>query len=419
VPGTRPGNPRITLFGNFGTLNIGNECTLQAILYNIRRYLPASDVNCVCSIPADVRVRHGLPAFPMSRRSSEMATGGSRRSGAGAIGRAWRWLFRRIPEEGRELARIRRILKGRDMLIMTGTGMLADGGEGPFGLPYEIFKWSLMARLGRVRLLFVSVGVERISRRLTRWFVKSSLRRADYVGFRDRQSQAYMNDMGYRRASVVYPDLAFSLPDPPSGAASGPASDRPVVGMGLYDYCGRGEGSGQDARRNYQAYLAKLADFVVWLVNGSYPVRILIGDVSYDTAVRADLRSLLESRGLAYDDNGIVDEPVSSVPGLLDQIRSTDIVVASRFHNVILSLLLGKPVVSIAYNVKNDAVMASVGLEEFCLRIEDFDVGPLIEKFRTLESRRSELPGLVRSRTLALRAALDEQYRRILFAGRL
>lgn len=415
----RVGDPKITLFGNFGTLNIGNECTLQAIIGNIRLYLPGADLNCVCSIPEDVRTRHGIPAFPISCPSAAWAAGEPLRIVPGAVGRVLRILFKRVPEEGKELARIWRTLRGRDMLIMTGTGMLADGGEGPFGLPYAILKWSLMARLCRVRLLFVSVGVEQIRSQLARYFVRSSLHWADYVGFRDRQSQSYMHDMGYRQASVVYPDLAFSLRDPASEAVPSPAAGRPVVGVGLYDYCGRGQASGQDAQRAYEAYLSKIADFISWLVNGGYPVRILIGDISYDTAVRTDLKAILEGRGLAYGKCGIIDEPIASISDLFDQIRSTDIVVASRFHNVILSLILSKPVISIAYNVKNDAVMASAGLEDFCLRIEDFEVNALIEMFRDAGSRRGEIPDRIRPRIEALRVALDEQYRRIFFAGRL
>lgn len=405
--------PKISLFGNFGTLNIGNECTLQAIIHNIRRSLPGSDLNCICSIPEDVRTRHRIPAFPMSRRSAAMAPEGKFHTPGAILARLLRILFLRIPDEIRELARMRGVLRGRDMLIMTGTGMLADGGEGSLGLPYEIFKWSVMAKLGRLRLLFVSVGVEPIRRPLTRWLVKSSLRRADYICYRDRQSRASMEAMGFYRTSFVFPDLAFSLPDPLEGADRAPGSGRPVVGVGLYDYCGRGQSAEDDGRQAYRDYLGKIADFVAWLVTAGYPVRILIGDVSYDTAVRTDLRQVLEGRGFLYAERGIVDEPVGSVSELLGQIRSADIVVASRFHNVILSLLLAKPVISISYNVKNDAVMAETGLRDYCLRIGDFEVGPLTEMFRSLEGRRRQVPALIRARTVQFRAALDEQYRRI------
>jgi polysaccharide pyruvyl transferase WcaK-like protein len=413
MDGKRPVIRKISLFGNFGTLNIGNECTLQAILHNIRRFLPEADVQCICSIPEDVQARHQIPAFPMSRRSTRMSPATSARGPGQALGRLLRRIFLRVPGELSELARMRRILKGRDRLIMTGTGMLADGGEGSLGLPYEIFKWTMMARLCGLRVLFVSVGVEPIRHRLTRWLVKLSLGRADHICFRDRQSQDSMTRMGFHRSSIVFPDLAFSLPEPILEPFGGTPAGRPVVGVGLYDYCGRGSGPGTAGQRAYGDYLAKIADFVEWLVTGGYPVRILVGDISYDTAVRTDLRGTLLARGLAYDEKGIVDEPVGSVPDLLDQIQSTDIVVASRFHNVILSLLLAKPVISISYNTKNDAVMADTGLPEYCLRIADFEVAGLIEKFKAIEGRRRDVPARIRTKTREFRAALDVQYRQI------
>jgi len=41
----------VTFFGNFGTQNLGNEYTLQAILQNVRKVLPEAAFNCVCTDP--------------------------------------------------------------------------------------------------------------------------------------------------------------------------------------------------------------------------------------------------------------------------------------------------------------------------------------------------------------------------------
>ena len=40
-----------------------------------------------------------------------------------------------------------RVLRGTDMLVVAGTGILSDTGEGALGLPYELAKWSIAARL--------------------------------------------------------------------------------------------------------------------------------------------------------------------------------------------------------------------------------------------------------------------------------
>ena len=150
--------PTVTFLGNFGTLNLGNECTLQAILQNLHRYLPDAKASCVCSNPEDTSRRHGIPAFPISYRFST-AAGSQKAPGPEA---AWaRWIRRvmiRTPLEAVEWLKAFRRLKGTDMLIMAGTGMLTDVGIGPLDLHYEILKWSVVAKLRRCRLLFVSVG---------------------------------------------------------------------------------------------------------------------------------------------------------------------------------------------------------------------------------------------------------------------
>jgi polysaccharide pyruvyl transferase WcaK-like protein len=61
------------------------------------------------------------------------------------------------------------------MLIIPGTGLLSDA----YGLlnwgPYNLLKWSLIAKASRCKLLLVSVGAGPISGTLGRWFAKSIL----------------------------------------------------------------------------------------------------------------------------------------------------------------------------------------------------------------------------------------------------
>jgi polysaccharide pyruvyl transferase WcaK-like protein len=402
----------ISLFGNFGTLNIGNEYTLQAIILNIREYRPRAEIHCICSNPEDVEARHGIPAYPISLRHRRTTVQGEAARPRLNLVSILRGVFLRFIGELRDLFRIRQILKDQDMLIMTGTGMLADIMEGPFGLPYEIFKWILIAKCGRVRVLFVSVGVGPLRYRLGRWFAKWSLCAADYVGFRDVGCRAYMADLGFHKSSHVFPDLAFSLPPSLFPIPSLMAPGKPVIGVGLYDYCGRGAGS-PAARQSYRDYLTKIGDFIAWLVARGYPVRILIGDIAYDSAVRDDLRRSLQERGIDASQHRILDEPILAISDLLRQIGSTDIVVASRFHNLILSLILAKPVIAISYHDKIDRLMADVGLLKYCVDISDFNVSGLIDRIADIHGHVHDIPQGIREKTSAYRQALGEQYRLI------
>jgi polysaccharide pyruvyl transferase WcaK-like protein len=164
----------------------------------------------------------------------------------------------------------------------------------------------------------------------------------------------------------------------------------------------------------YRDYLGRIACFVVRLLERGYTVRVLIGDFVWDQDVRQDLRAELEKGGCNYEDGRIIDEPASSVDELLSQLASVDVVVASRFHNVLLGLMLGKPALAISYHEKFQPLMSGLGLEGFCQDIEQIDVDELIKKVVTLVEDAPRISSQIALKTESYRAALDEQYLRIL-----
>src|SRR5262245_44058452 len=56
---------QITLFGNFGSGNFGNEATLVAMLSHLRKHLPDAEISCICPGPEATAARHQILAFPM------------------------------------------------------------------------------------------------------------------------------------------------------------------------------------------------------------------------------------------------------------------------------------------------------------------------------------------------------------------
>jgi polysaccharide pyruvyl transferase WcaK-like protein len=401
---------KISLLGNFGQGNLGNECTLQAVIYNVRRYLPDAEISCICPDPKDTFERHNISAFAITYRGDAGLDSGVRPWHDNRMIRLLRKIFSRIPMELVQWIKAAKMLKGADMLIMPGTGILADSGTGRFGLSYEIFKWSIVAKLCRCKLFFLSVGAEPIRYSLTRWFIKSALKMADYRCYRDDYSKRYMDSIGFAADSDrVCPDLAFSLPNSMMLKSNNGNQRRTVIGVGIMDYLGQGgiRGRGEHV---YRDYVSKTADFVTWLLEHEYGVRVLIGDISYDQAVRRDLKKLVENRGYKYEDQQIVDEPASSVEQLLSQLATTDIVVAPRFHNILLALMLNKPVIALSYNEKNDSLMAGVGLAEYCQPLDHLDVDRLIQQFVKIEKNANNIRPYVKQKTEEYRRALDEQY---------
>jgi len=397
---------RVAFWGNFGTLNLGNECTLAAAVANVRTHLPDAELVAICRVPEDTARRHGIAAIAIS--------------GAGNAGKTRRCprpfqMLCHVVRELRAWTRALRELGSIDVVLITGCGILSDHGEGTLGFPYELFKWSLATRLRGKKLLYVSVGAESIARPLARLFLKAALRLANYRCYRDRHSANLLQAIGFDTGhDVVRPDLAFSLPvgipvtDVADGAPDAAARRRGVA-VGLYNYRGRGQGGPENAAA-YQGYLDSLASLILWLLGHGYLVRVIIGDLAYDEDVRLDLRAVLAARGMELDDPWFIDAPATSFEQLLEQLAVIDFVIASRYHNVILALLLEKPVLSISYEAKNEALMIGMGLGAYCQTLDDFRLERLLQQFEELERNGDTLRLMIRERAAAHRVALEVQY---------
>ena len=392
---------KVVFFGHFGSDNFGNEGTLQAIYFNLRRLMPEAEFTCVCTLPEAAATMHGITTSPISPPVVTAWTPNSR------VMRLLRSVALGIPSELYRWCAAFGTLKGTDTLIVPGTGLLTDA----FGLlswgPYNIFKWSVLAKLRGCRLLFVSVGAGPLHRRLGRFFVKSALALADYRSYRDDSSLEYLKEIGFTPFNDrVCPDLAFSLPEsliPPAGRARG---GRPVVGLGLMN-SGAMYSDSTLSRETYRSYMESLVSLATWLLDRGYDVRLLIGELGDPVS---EFRRLLAERLPAYDPSRIVETPVTCVQELLLQFADTDFVVATRFHNVLFALLSRKPTVSIAFHHKCTSLMKAIGLSEYCLPIDRLTTDALIQRVLDMEENSDRLKSLIGKRAESFRQILEEQY---------
>jgi polysaccharide pyruvyl transferase WcaK-like protein len=398
----------IAICGLFGQRNLGNDCTLEAMLHNAQRYRPGTQITCICSGPDEIAARHLIPVFPFSRSPSRLAR--ALMGWRTPLARMLRKLLLGIPTELAHCVRAFRALRGVDMLVIPGTGFLCDAYTGPFGWPYEILKWSVLAKARGCRLMYVSVGAGPLYHPLSRWFVKLALALADFRSYRDRSTRRYLSSIGANVATDdVYPDLAFTLPRPVHGHPGNGNGTRRVVGIGVMSY--RGELSADRWMGDiYAEYLPKVAAFTNWLLVCGYDVRLLIGDLTYDGPVKDDFKRLLHEHATARWTGRLIDEPVRSVAELLSQIASTDLVVATRFHNVLLSLFLGKPAIALSFHHKSTSLMEDMGLSEYCQDLHTLTVDNLIDRFRILEKNHLQLKALITQKTAEFRRTLERQY---------
>jgi polysaccharide pyruvyl transferase WcaK-like protein len=381
---------RVGFWGNFGTHNLGNECTLHAMLAGARRHLGEAELVGVCSDPSDTVPRHRVEAVPIAiePRPSFLRL-------PGPLGRV-----RRPVWELGDWLRVLRAARELDMLVVTGTGILTDANEGKLGMPYQMFKWVVAARLSGRKVKFVSVGAEKLNHPVQLFFLRWSLRLAEYRSYRDPLTRERARGLLPSAAQdPLYPDLAFSLPEALTRERSSAPGAPKTVAVGIYAV------EGSEAART--AYLDTIGKFVLWLLDHGYRTRIVIGDVHYDLPMLEELRTWLKGRGAL---ERVIDEPVASFEDLLNQLAEADLVVATRFHNVLLSILLGKPVVSISHMDKNDALMSAMGLSAYCRGLAHVEEEQIVALFRELEQNAPQIRATIREKLQLFREQLEQQY---------
>jgi polysaccharide pyruvyl transferase WcaK-like protein len=385
---------RIGLFGNFGSGSFGNDASLSSMLDLLRRSHPGADLICICTRPEPVRADFGLRAVPISAPQS-----GPRR-------KLDNWVH------------AVRTLRGLDVLLLPGTGVLSDYCQGPSGRPYALFRWCLAARLCRVPLVFVSIGAGPIDHPLSRWLMKSAVAMARYRSYRDIVSRDFATRIGVRTENdPICPDIAFLLPVPPSVPMPAPAArrgaaGRPTVGVGVMAYNGW-YGQLRHDDDIYRTYLARTADFVVRLLRDGYGVRLLMGDLADRRPVDDLLRIVAADAAAAAVAERLVFEPAAAFPDAIGQIGQTDIVVSARFHHLVFALTLGRPVLAIGYNTNHAALLAEMGLEEFSQHIERLDVDRLMRQVDALLRDRAASEARIGARVASCRARLGHQHDQI------
>ncbi|MDP9222520.1 MAG: polysaccharide pyruvyl transferase family protein [Actinomycetota bacterium] len=386
--------PRVGLFGLLGSGNIGNDASLEAVLAYLRDAHPDAIVDAMAMGPEVLREKYAIMAIPLlwCRKYENRVPGG--------LSMAIKVLGKSV-DAFRTASWVRR----HDVVIVPGMGVLeASLPLRPWGFPYAMFLLCASGRLFGTKVALVSVGANRINQRATRWLFNSAARFAFYRSYRDNQSREAMRQRGLDiSGDRVYPDLVFAIPEPPSAPG-----DPQIVGVGVMMYQGTNDDR-QQAHEIHAAYLQTLKGFVRWLVDGGRKVRLLVGD-TYDHGVvqeiLADQREHRPDLGSAW----VVAEPVSSFAELTRAIAPVGTVVATRYHNVICALKLGKPTISLGYAQKNLELMANVGMSEFCQSANSLDLDLLIQQFTELERRSVQLSQTIGERNAANARSLEDQF---------
>jgi polysaccharide pyruvyl transferase WcaK-like protein len=419
-----------------GNGNLGDEATVAAVIQALRRRRPADEIYVVCPNPSDTSSRHGVRTRPIasgvSRWRPPAPTAKVRPPGLPpAMHGCTGTILGRLPRIARTLRRLSAAprvalravrdawflasavheLRGTRALIVTGSGIVSDHFGGPANFPLTLFRWAVAARLAGARVAVLSVGAGPLTSPLSRWLVRSALSLATYCSARDETSRAILQDLLPNRPVPLVPDLAHGLAV--TGGRRTLPTDHQVVAVNAFPHFDPRYWPVADAGR-YARYLERLGALVAWLLRRRYRVTLFPTQLRADPPVLRELRrEVLRFAGEEHD-RDLIEPPISTVEDLLACLASADFVVATRFHGILLSLRLGKPVLALSNHHKMTELMNDMEQSDYVLDIDQFTPESAAERFDHLVQNAPAIRAELLARASARQAAVERQYDTVL-----
>lgn len=422
------------LLGPYSFGNLGNAALQLALVQQIRKRFPSSEIYGCCIDPQTNRGDGGVLPFPLTRQIDVDHIASAPHPASAASTETspqenWKSALKRIPlvhplyrlarsiwskctsilKECAFLLRAFRFARGFRILIVGLGGVIDEAWNGPWGDAFSIFEWAVVAKLARTPFVFLSIGVEKLESPLTRFFVTHALSLAGYRSFRDEGSKRKVEALEVGGANLVFPDLAFSLEFVPGAEISSTHRPNRFVGVSPMAYCDPRVWPVKDPTA-YQQHLQTLAQLVLWLLRENYRVALVITQIRMDRAPLRELKEMVLKAAHPEAAARLTEPETQTVDDFLSLASQMDLFVTSRLHGVVLPLLANTPVLALSHSSKVDWLMADMGLSEFCVSIGDNELGHLTERIRAIESNQVALRERIRSKVSEYRTALQSQY---------
>jgi len=422
---------RIGLFGHYGQNNLGDEAVILSTVQNLRDRFPHIELVGFSMNPIDTHERYNIKSFPVrcnydnhTEPKSRASTTNSKEKESG-LSRLNKYiknliprktkltiigffgLLRHLRSEIHFLSEVKKQLKDIDTLIICGSGQFEDF-AGPWGYPYTILKWVMLAKAADAKVFIVSIGAGPPTHSLSYWMYKKILTRADYVSYRDQWSKQVIESRLSETKGFVYPDLAHSLkinPDHKNGQKV--RKTLAINPMPAFDKILMKGGK----QTKYDAYINNMAELILHALNKGFSINLFNSHTSDLHVIDVLKRKTGELFNGNLDDVKVISN--ETVQDLMGTISEADLVVATRFHSTTLPLLLGKPVIGLCYHTKSKEILKNVGLGDYYVDIYEFTGQELCQKFDLLCSDMKNVTEELKFKYGSYQKSINEQWDRL------
>jgi polysaccharide pyruvyl transferase WcaK-like protein len=425
---------KIGLLGPFSFGNLGNAALQEVLIERFRKRFPEAEFyGCCVDLSEPIEVRQILPfpfdrhvpwpQTPMASPMSDAVSHGSRTkakripewikkiallSGLSDKMKMVRFNYRQIQEELAFCVKAHRFLKEFRLLVFGLGGLFDEIWKDKWGDLYSYFRWAVLARVAGTPLVCLSVGVEEVNTRLGKFFCKTVFLLAGYRSFRDVESREKAEAMGVTGDNRVFPDLAFGL-ETKNSLIRADRERRNFIGVSPTAYCDPRFWPIKDFSA-YQGYLMTLSSFVSWLLHAGYDVVLFATQIRMDRTAIEELKAAVLKSVSPSLHTHLTDANLQNVDDCLTLLSQLDMAVTSRLHGVILSQLVGTPVLALSHASKINRLMEQMVLQQYVLNIREFDLPLLIERFKMLEANLETVRRDIQSKVGGYRKDVDAQF---------
>jgi polysaccharide pyruvyl transferase WcaK-like protein len=275
-----------------------------------------------------------------------------------------------------------------NMLVVAGGGQFDDEYGGAWGHPYSMFKWINLASIAKVPVFFAGVGVCEIRYKLTRYFLRKAVKKAQRVSLRDWGSVKILRNVGIERELYLCPDLVFGLFGDKRRTEGKQRflKNKTVVGISPIIFGRRGSWPTENMPI-YDRYRREIIDLGLGLLHKDYSLAIFVTDYA-DFNLAEDLYK--EYERISGRKNQLLLIPMIRPSKLISHLRDCNLVIASRLHGILLSYISEIPVIGISYHRKVVAHMEDMGQLNYCFGIETFKAEDIENKVEEILNQKGQ-----------------------------
>lgn len=329
---------RIGIIGNYGHDNNGDEAILTGLIHQLilEKGIKKENITVFSNNPENTKARHGVYSVPLLYKKSNTILAG----------------IKTIIES-------RKVMRKLDLLIIGGGGLLMDMYTRDAPLYTTL---GMVGRWSGCTLAVHGVGAGPINTKLGSFLIKRLIKAASVVSVRDEKSKQLLRKKGITKDIHVVYDPAFSVPSKKVHQKSERITKAALTALPYFSdqYWPVG-----DAKK-YRAYVETVASELDALIE-----EMDLHLTFFSTKFPEDVETTEDiAKQMKHGNQVVINKDNLSPQELVHIAAEQDIVIGTRLHSLILSMLAETPVIGLEYHHKVADFMALTKNESTSIKME-------------------------------------------------